>query len=164
MRAGIVIVYLSLLTGLVADAIAEVTPGTAAVVIVSAHQTVTTISSADLRRIFLGQMTRWPNRRRIVVLVRPADSPEQRLLLHRIVRMTDIDYSQHWLGQVFRGEAPTPPMTIGSSEALKRAVASNPDAIGILLSSDLDARDLRLVRLLPIDGKLPGKDGYLLQW
>lgn len=139
------------------------TRSSVAVVIVSVKQVTAGVSSAELRRIFLGQITRWPTHRRIVLLVRPPEVIEQELLLHRIIRMSDIDYSQHWLGQVFRGQAAAPPRTIESATAMKKAVAEDPDAVGLLQLSDLEPADLRGLRVLMIDGKAPGHQAYVLK-
>jgi ABC-type phosphate transport system substrate-binding protein len=133
-------------------------------VIVSTKRPLTDVSSADLRRIFLGQITRWRDGRRIQLLVRPAGSPEQRLLLSRVIRMSDIDFSQHWLGQVFRGEAASPPRTVDSADAMKQVVRTNADAIGLLLSSDLSIDDQRTIRALTIDRKSVEEEEYPLHF
>ena len=102
------------------------------------------LSSAELRRIFLGQTSRWRDGHRIVLLVRPATTPEGRTFLDRIVQMPEIDYSQWWIGEVFRGEAAAPPRVIETPEKMIRAVAANPDAIGFLSPSDV-TRDIAVV-------------------
>ena len=122
--------------------------------LVSAKNPVRDVSAGDLRRIFLGEITRWSNGHRIVLFVRPADTPEGRIFLDRLIRMSDIDYSQWWLGAVFRGRAPAAPRVMNSSEAMEKAVAANPDAIGFLLMSPA------AVETLTIDTKTPGDPGY----
>jgi ABC-type phosphate transport system substrate-binding protein len=126
--------------------------------LVSAKNPIRDVSAGDLRRIFLGEITRWSNGHHIVLFVRPADTTEGRLFLERLVRMSDIDYSQWWLGAVFRGRAAAAPRVIGSPEAMTKAVNANPDAIGLLLmppaafGSDL--------AVLTIDGKAPADPEY----
>lgn len=134
-----------------------------AVIIVSVKQPMTGASTAELRRIFLGLTTRWPTHRRVILLVRPAEVEEQKLLLRRVVRMSDIDYSQHWLGQVFRGEAASPPRTVESVAAMKKAVVEEPDAIGLLDLNDLEPADLHTLRMLAVDGKTPVDRDYVLR-
>jgi ABC-type phosphate transport system substrate-binding protein len=116
------------------------------------------LSSAELRRILLGQTTRWNDRHRIVLCLRPTDSPEGLLVLERLVRMTGIDYSQHWLGAVFRGDAPSVPRVFTTRAALVQAVAENPDAIGFLLAGEPVAP----LRQITVDGKAAGDPGYPL--
>jgi ABC-type phosphate transport system substrate-binding protein len=130
------------------------------VFIVSAQQTTTTLSAADLRNIYLGRMTRWKNGHRIAVIVRPATSDAERAFLARLVRMSDIDFSQHWLGVIFRGEAPSPPQVIASAESVEKAVAANPDSIAFLLTSETLAEDDRSIRILTVDGQAPSEARY----
>lgn len=125
--------------------------------VVSARSTVHDLSTADLRRIFLGETSRWDNRHRIVVCLRPTDSAEGRIMLDHLVRMSDIDYSQNWIGAVFRGAAATAPAVYPSREALLKAVANNPDAIGFVLNADpLPAA----VRAITVDRKTADDRSY----
>lgn len=142
---------------------AEEPPARPVAVIVSARRGTSDVSAADLRRMFLGQITRWPDGRRIQLYVRPAGNVEQRALLERVVRMTDIDFSRHWLGQVFRGEAASPPRTIESSEMMQQIVRTNADAVGLVLMPDLAADSQRNLRVLSIDGKSVSDERYILR-
>jgi ABC-type phosphate transport system substrate-binding protein len=126
--------------------------------LVSAKNPIRDVSTGDLRRIFLGEISRWTNGHRIVLLVRPSDSPEGRLFLERLVRMSDIDYSQWWLGAVFRGRAAAAPRIVGSTDAMAKAVAANPDAIGLFLTTPAALESDLAV--LTIDGKLPADPEY----
>ena len=101
-------------------------------------------STADLRRIFLGEVSRWRNGHRMVLFVRPSNTPEGRAFLDRVVQMPDIDYSQWWIGAVFRGEAAAAPRVMETPEKMIRAVAANPDAIGFLSPGDV-TRDVSVI-------------------
>jgi len=125
--------------------------------VVSARSTVHDLSAAELRRIFLGQTSRWSNRHRIVVCLRPTDSPEGRIMLDRVARMSDIDYSQNWIGAVFRGAAATAPAVFPSREALLETVANNPDAIGFVLNA---APLPAAVRAITVDRKSTDDPAY----
>ena len=116
-------------------------------------------SSAELRRVFLGELTRWKDGRRIALALPPAGSPAGRALYARVVRMSDIDYSQHWLGLIFRGEAVAPPRVIPAPEEMKRLLARSPDTLGVLLASDVGSRETSF-QLLAIDGAVPGTATY----
>ena len=89
---------------------------------------------------------------------RPPETPEGRLFLDQLVRMSDIDYSQWWLGAVFRGRAAAAPRVMNSSEAMEKAVAANPDAIGFLLMTPSAAEPSLVV--LTIDRKPPADMEY----
>ena len=131
-------------------------PRTSASFIVSSKRATKNLSSAELRRIFLGQTSRWRDGHRVTLLVRPSNTPEGRLFLDRVVHMSDIDYSQWWIGAVFRGEAASLPRVIETSEGMVKAVASNEDAIGFIGSPPNSAD----VSVLTIDGKQPDDPAY----
>jgi hypothetical protein len=129
-------------------------------VIVSPTSTLTNISAGDLRRTYLGSITRWPSGHRIVPVVMGPESWEQRTFLKRIVQMTDIDYAQHWIGEVFRGRASRPPHVAASAADAVRFVAGHPHAIAIIDAAALGSmRTDGSVRALTVDGKAAGESG-----
>jgi ABC-type phosphate transport system substrate-binding protein len=129
-------------------------------VLVSAKNPMRDISTGDLRRIFLGDISRWHNGHRIVLFVRPMDTSEGRLFLDHLMRMSDIDYSQWWLGAVFRGRVASAPRVIGSAEEMFRAVAVTPDAIGFVAAQPSAEAG---VVVLTVDGKAPADPRYALR-
>jgi len=131
-------------------------PRTSVSFIVSSKRATKNLSSAELRRIFLGRTSRWRDGHRITLFVRPSKTPEGRLFLDRIVHMSEIDYAQWWIGEVFRGEAASVPRVIETSEAMLKAVAANEDAIGFIAWPVSGAE----VSVLTIDGKPPDDPAY----
>lgn len=127
-------------------------------VITSPSSSIREITLTELRWLYLGRTTRWPDGERIVLLVRPETSFEQGVFLKRVVEMADIDYAQHWIGEVFRGRAASPPIVARSTAEAKQVVAEDPHAIAYIRASDADAS----VRVVRIDGKLPQDPGYPL--
>jgi hypothetical protein len=128
-------------------------------VLVCAKNPVHDVSAGDLRRIFLGDISRWRNGHRIVLFVRPMDTPEGRFFLDHVVRMSDIDYSQWWLGAVFRGRVANAPRVISNVDEMIRAIAATPDAIGFVSAPPLDPG----VSILMVDGKAPADPRYTLR-
>jgi ABC-type phosphate transport system substrate-binding protein len=128
--------------------------------ITSKEQATASLSVAEVRNIYLGRTTRWPDGRRITVIVRPATTEAGRAFLRHVVRMSEIDFSQDWLGVVFRGHASSPPRVIGQAEAVRKLVAGNAGAIGVVLSSELTEEDEAHLQILAIDGKTPGEESY----
>jgi hypothetical protein len=128
------------------------------VVIVSPTQTINNITLADLRAIYLGDITRWPTRHRVLPVLLTPDSAEGQLFLKRVIGMAELDYGQHWIGMVFRGQAASAPLVAPSSEAAKRFVASHADAIAVIAATSID----KTVRVLSVDGKSPDASDYPL--
>ena len=149
-RNGIILIVLA------ATLMTAEPPRTSVSFIVSSKRATKNLSSAELRRIFLGQTSRWRDGHRIALFVRPRGTPEGRVFLDRVVRMSEIDYSQWWIGAVFRGEAASVPRVIETSEAMVKAVSANDDAIGFLGSPVNGAE----VSVLTIDGKTPDDPAY----
>jgi len=153
-------VHHHLLVALAALGLAATSPRAhvvSATFVVSPHSAVRDLSSSELRRIFLGQTGRWRDRHRIVLCLPPARSPEETLLLDRVVRMSAIDYSQQWVGAVFRGEAAAVPRVFGSRQALLEAVSGNPYAIGVVATTE---EPIEPAVGITIDGKSPDDPVY----
>jgi|SRR5476649_1631139 hypothetical protein len=128
------------------------------IIVVSRSRPLTDISLSNLRRIYLGDMTRWADGRRIVPVVLPPSAVEQRLFLKRALHMADIDYAQHWIGHIFRGRVAGPPYTAQSSAAARRFVATHPDAIAFIDAAEADGS----VRMVTINGKNRDEADYPL--
>ena len=116
------------------------------------------ISAGDLRRIFLGEISRWANGHRIIVFVRSSETQEGRIFLDRLIRMSDIDYSQWWLGSVFRGRSANSPRVIASDDAMVKAVAATPDAIGFVAAPPVVTESG--VGILTINGRAASDPDY----
>lgn len=128
-------------------------------VVVSQKNAVTDLSFEDTRRIFLGNKTRWPDGRHIIIVLPPQQSAARRFLGQRIVELSDIDFSQRWVGLVFRGEAARAPITARSEQDLRQLIGRSAYGIGLIDCQDLDDS----LRVVSIDGKPAGAPGYALQ-
>lgn len=148
------------------------------VVAVSASQSVDDLSSGDLRRIYVGDMTRWPDGHRIVPVMLPPRSRASEAFLKHVVRMSAIDFAQEWIGVVFRGRAPAPPVVVATAADALDFVAGHPDAIAVIRdaspgvvrstptgdSSPARADRHSGVRIISIDGRPLRSAGYPLNW
>jgi hypothetical protein len=119
----------------------------------------TGITSGDLRRMYLGQLTRWRDGHRVVLAVRPDRTLAGKTFFDRVVEMPEIDFSRLWLGILFRGDAVNAPRVVSGADDLKRFLARTPDALGFLLASEWDAADPSM-QALAVDGSAPGAPAY----
>lgn len=152
--------------GLVLAVLALAGAGPAAVrgrvaVVVNESNVVDELSSAELRRILLGDETRWPGKEKITILLLPPGSEDRTTLLRVLLRMSDDDFTRHWISRLFQGETTVGPKTASSATSLLRLVAGLPSAIGVLDAEDVPLGDPK-VKVLRIDGKAPSEDGYPL--
>ena len=132
--------------------------GGAVAFVVNARNQVNEVTTAQLRRIYLGDETRWAAKEKITILLLPSGRDERRILFDQLLKMSDDDYVRHWIGKVFQGEATSGPKTAASPPSMARLVAGIPGAIGFLGAEDA-AADVTL-KILRVDGKLPGDRGY----
>lgn len=130
------------------------------IVVVPSSQTVANLTSGDLRRIYIGEMTRWPDGRRIMPVMMPAHSRETETFLRRVVRLSAIDFAQEWISVVFRGRAPAPPTIAPTASAALDIVASHPDAIAVISDVEIPSG----MRVISIDRRLPREQKYPLNW
>jgi hypothetical protein len=130
------------------------------VVLVNASQPLANISSSDLRAIYLGQMTRWPNRRAILPIVVPLNTAAGKMFLRRTIGMADVDYAQHWIGMVFRGQAASAPLVAGTTDQAARFVTAHAEAIAV--AAEIPSG--KNLRVLTVDGKSPDAIDYPLRW
>ena len=94
-----------------------------------------------------------------MLLLPPTGSGTKRLLLERIYHRTDPQLRQDWARRLFAGEIPAVPTTIRSVEAQVAAVAQSGGAItAVPAGTALPAS----VRVIAVDGKRPGEQGYRL--
>jgi len=128
-------------------------------VIVHPSNAVANISSADLRKIFAGQKHSWPGGIPIKVIVRGPGCHE-RLVLLKLLGISESEYKQYWSAQVFRGEADAEPVAVPSFGMTKEAVLALPGSISLVESQSVKpGMNMKIVK---VDGRLPGEPGYPL--
>ena len=128
-------------------------------VIVHKSNALTDVTSAELRRILLGDQTRWPANDKITILLLPPGTDERKALLRILLKMSDDDFTRHWISRVFQGDATSGPKTASSPPSILRLVAGLPSALGIVDAEDVPVGDVGL-KVLRVDGKTPGDEGY----
>ncbi len=135
------------------------TAGVEAVAIVVHPQVdIDDLSFDQLKSIFLAEQQHWPDRSRITLLVRAAIAPERDLVLTEIYGMNEDRYRQYWIAKMFRSEVASGPKIVFSTDMLRDLVTVIPGSIGFVPVSGVGP-DLKVIR---IDGKLPGDEGYPL--
>ncbi len=141
-----------------ATAHAQAKPRPLAIVVNSADP-VSNLSFAELRRIFLGEQQFWPDRSKVTLLVRAPTAYERSMVLDRIYRMDEDRFRQYWIGKMFRAEVAAGPKIVYSSEMALNLVSAIRGSITFVPLAAVTPE----VKVLRIDGKLPGEPGYPLQ-
>lgn len=127
-------------------------------VVVNAVNPVSDLSVGDLRRMLLGERRFWGGNVQIRLALRERGARERDQVVSTLLKMDGKAFSEHWRAKVFRGEASDEPLTL-SAEVAFQYVKETPGAL-----SFVSVRNLRPeIKVLRIDGKLPGEPGYLLK-
>lgn len=117
------------------------------VVIVSARSPVTMLRADQVAAIFLGQTPRFPDGGEAVPLDQRLGSPLRDSFYTRVTGKSPALLKAYWSKMVFTGRG-QPPGEVVDSAAVRRQVADNPDLIGYIDRSALDA-SVRPVLMVP---------------
>ena len=127
-------------------------------IVVNRSNPVDDLSSTELRRVFLGERSHWPNGRRITLVMREPGEPERKTMLRDVCQMNESELKNHFLHGLFTGEILVSPKILASSIGVRKFVFNVPGAIGYLRLSDVD----NTVKIVRVDEFLPEDKGYKL--
>lgn len=117
------------------------------------------LSFAELRHIFLGEKSHWPNGRRITLVMMEPGQPERKAILHDVYMMSETDFNNHFLQGLFTGEVFVSPKTLATPVGVRKFIFNVPGAIGYVRASDTDDT----IKVIRIDGRLPDDKDYSLR-
>jgi ABC-type phosphate transport system substrate-binding protein len=117
------------------------------------------LSFRELRRIFMLERQTWGHGRKITVVLRESGQPERAEAIRLICGLSGEDYDRHLLLQTFRGTISQGPREIRTATAMLRFVFNAPGAIGYVWADS----DMSFIKVLRIDGLLPGHPRYPLR-
>jgi hypothetical protein len=126
-------------------------------VVVSSGNPATNISLGDLRKFFAGAKRYWPSGQSIKLITRGPGCPE-RLVLLRLLAMSESEYKHYWITQVFRGKADAEPLIVPSVGMQRTALDVFPGGISLV-----NVRDVKPgMKVIKVDNVLPSAVGYAL--
>ena len=151
----------------------EVSPGSAAggasappavpddtiAIIVNQSNTIDDLSMKELRTVFLGERSHWPNGRRITLVMMDPGLSERKAVLRDVCHMNETEFSRHFLQGLFTGEVFVSPKTLSTSVGVRKFVFNVPGAIGYLRASDVDGT----VKVIKVNGHRPEEADYPLR-
>jgi ABC-type phosphate transport system substrate-binding protein len=133
-----------------------ITLHTSLAIIVNNENPLSELPVGELRRMILGQVTRWPDGRRVTIVMREPGEPERDAVLHLICRMSDQDFTRYLLQAAFRGESQGGPKVLDTPKGVRRFIFNVPGAIGYVRSDEVDAS----VKVLRIAGAVPANAAF----
>jgi hypothetical protein len=142
-------------------------PGDAYAVIVHPLVPTSGVTLPQLRALFLGTRHTWDGSAGgapVVLIVQAPDTRTGALVLRALYQMDEGAFKRYWIARTFGGAdggdgaAAAGPTLVASDAMARRLTASIPGAVAVVPAAEVD----RGVRVLRVDGRLPGADGYAL--
>jgi phosphate transport system substrate-binding protein len=154
MQTKLIVVWVAI--GLASLSFSSALAQTGAVaVVVNEKNPVNNLSTPELRKLFAGEKHSWSGGLPVKLFVRAAGAYE-RIVLLKLLGMSEREYKQYWTAQVFRGEAQAEPVALFSNGMQKEAVTAYPGALALVNFQDVKP-GMKVVR---VDGHMPGEAGY----
>jgi hypothetical protein len=127
-------------------------------IVVRSDVPVDNLSFAELRKLMLANRQFWTANLRVTLLIRAPGAPEREAVLKTIYQMSEAQFQQYWIAKVFREEATGGPRIVYSNEMATELVSAIPGAVAFVAASQVP----KGLKILKIDGHLPGEKGYPL--
>ncbi len=126
------------------------------VVVVNDSNSISDLTLDELKRIYLGKTTAFPDGKEIVLM---EYSPLCEKFYKAVLNMTELKVRKHWMKVVFSGEYATPPTEYKDLDEIKNQVCKNRGAICFVGLSEVED----CMKVLTIEGKKPDDEGYPLR-
>ncbi len=139
---------------------AQCVPGGLAVVINKSNP-VETLSMAQLRRLIMGDVRTWQDRKPVLLIARDPSTKTFQCMITSIAKMSVADYKRYIINAEFRGEDPLVIQSADSNATAAKLVLQSPAAMAVIDANSLPALG-DSVKIVRVDGKSPGQPGYPL--
>ena len=128
-------------------------------VIVNKSNPVENVTLDELRKYCIAERKHWSDDKRVTVVLRDPGQAERATVLAVTYRMSESDFSRHFLQGEFTGEVQSAPKHLSTASGVRRFIFNVPGAIGFVRASEVDAT----VKVLRVNGCEPGDPQYPLR-
>ena len=128
-------------------------------VIANGDVPVDNLSLAEVRKIYLGDRQFWTGSLRVAPLVRAPVARERAMVVWTVCKMSEAQFSKHWLSKVMRAESTTMLRQFTNNQAGIELVKVVPGSIAIVNAAQVPPG----ARVIKIDGHVPGDPDYPLR-
>lgn len=150
---------LSLGLALPAVAVNAAEPKVPLAVVVAKSSSLNELSFRELKRLYMGDSINGPNGKKLIPLTQVPVSRDRVGFDRSVLGMSAEAVARYWIDRKIRGQS-GPPKAIDSVDALTRVVGNVDGAIGYVRPDQVRG-DVKIVK---IDGKLPGEIGYRVEY
>lgn len=95
------------------------------------------LDTQNVRRLFLGERSSFPNGHHATPINHIAGSPDRKEFFALVLSMPEASHRRHWKRKMATGGGSSP-VELGSHDAVLKSVASTPGSIGYIDSSKVD--------------------------
>lgn len=127
-------------------------------IVVNKNSSLSDITSAELAKFFKAEKSKAPDGTKLVLVMQEAGRPEREAALQHVFKMSDGEFNKYFLQATFTGAVASAPRALANGRAVLRFVSESPGALGYVKGDEADDS----VKVLKIDGKVPGDAGYAL--
>src|SRR5882672_9352552 len=117
-------------------------------VVVHVTNPVTRLTREQTSQIFLRVVTLWDNRKPVLPVDQPADSPVRRAFTKQVHRRTTASVQTYWQQQTFAGRGVAPPERASDAEVLAY-IRQFPNGIGYVTADATLGSDVKVVIVTP---------------
>jgi len=155
MQTKLIVGWVALsLAGLAGVSSAAAQTGRVAVV-VNEKNPVNNLSALELRKLFAGEKRDWAGGLPVKIFVR-ATGANERVVMLKLLGMSESEYKRYWAGEVYRGEAQAEPVGLFSNGMQREAVMLYPGALALV-----NVQDVKLgMKVVKVNGHMPADAGY----
>jgi hypothetical protein len=125
--------------------------------VVAKNSPIQQLSQYELKKLYLGANINDPSGERIIAFNQAPNSPDRVAFEQRVLGMTSEEVSRYWIDRKIRGESGAP-KAVGSVELLQRVVSKLEHSVAYVRADQVRPE----VRVVAIDGSVPGDSGYRL--
>ena len=123
--------------------------------VVAKNSPIQQLSQYELKKLYLGSNINDPSGERIIAFNQAPNSPDRVAFEQRVLGMSSEEVSRYWIDRKIRGESGAP-KAVGSVELLQRVVSKLEHSVAYVRADQVRPE----VRVVAIDGSVPGDSGY----
>jgi hypothetical protein len=141
----------------------DLSPRSPLAVVVHHSNPVNNVRMADLQAMYTGVLRKWPDKRKLVPVTRNENSAPFRFLVSHILNLSVAEYRRTLSNVEFSGGEPVPLKVLNSDSGACKFVLNVPSAVAVIEAASAATPDCAGVKVLRVEGKLPGEEGYRLR-
>ena len=119
---------------------------------------VNALTFAEVRKLLFGDRQYWTPDLRVTLVMRAPVAREREIVLRTVYQMTEAQFRQYWISKIFRAEAASGPRIVYSNDEATGLIGALPGSISFIDVTQVP----KGLKVLKVDGHLPGEPGYRL--